>query len=101
MEFSIEAILSAISTVGFPIVMVAACAWFIYVIWNKSQQDTQRMISEITAQHQSREEKLYEQLDKFSNVLINFNATLGSIDARLSIIEQHFFICEDKKIGQI
>ena len=71
-----EAVLGAIGTVGFPIAICLLCVYFIYKVW---QQQT-------TANHE-REEKLYEQIGKFSAALDNFGNTLSVIDARLAIIE--------------
>ena len=71
-----EALLGAIGTVGFPIVVCLLCGYFIYKVW---QQQT-------TANHE-REEKLYEQIGRFSAALDNFGNTLSVIDARLEVIE--------------
>lgn len=46
-----EAWTNVISTVGFPIAMVIALAYFLFLIWKKS-----------TEQNEKREEKLYEAL---------------------------------------
>lgn len=82
-----EAILTAISTVGFPIVAVLGCAWFIYQVWQKQQQATDLQIKQIYESCQKREDKLCEQVERFNETLINFNTTLAVIDKRLEIIE--------------
>lgn len=82
-----EPVLTAISTVGFPIVAVIGCCWFIYTFWKKEQEQTQIQLKMIIDQSQKREDRLYEQIDKFSNSLDNFNTTLNSIDKRLAVIE--------------
>lgn len=60
-----DKILNAISSVGFPIVMSGACAYFLYTI--------------IT--------KLMGQMDKFAESLDKFNDTLIGMDKRLENIE--------------
>lgn len=82
-----EAIFTAISTVGFPVVAVVSCAWFIYQIWQKQQQATDAQIKQIYESCQKRENKLCEQIERFNEVLNNFNTTLAVIDKRLEIIE--------------
>lgn len=82
-----ESILTAISTVGFPIVAVIAIGWFFYQFWTKNHADMIRQMDQMAERCQAREDKLYAQLDKFSVVLNGFNATLASIDARLEVIE--------------
>lgn len=82
-----ESILTAISTVGFPIVAVIAVGWFFYQFWTKNHADMIRQMDQMAERCQAREDKLYAQLDKFSVVLNGFNSTLASIDARLEVIE--------------
>ena len=60
-----QSIINAVSTVGFPIVMCGACAYFLYTIINK----------------------LMAQMDKFAESLDKFNNTLISMDKRLEHIE--------------
>ena len=66
-----------ISTLGFPIACVVACAYYIIIINRQSREDTK-----------AREERMYSQLDKFSDSLDNFNATLVRIDTRLEAVEK-------------
>lgn len=82
-----ESILTAISTVGFPIVAVIAVGWFFYQFWTKNHADMVRQMDQMAERCQAREDKLYAQIDKFSVVLNGFNSTLASIDARLEVIE--------------
>ena len=82
-----EEILTAISTVGFPIVAVIGLAFFIYKVWVKSQESMQNQIQSAAELNRIREEKLYEQIDKFNSTLSDFNCTLISIDKRLELIE--------------
>ena len=82
-----EEVLTAISTVGFPIVAVIGLAFFIYKVWAKSQENMQNQIQSAAELNRIREEKLYEQIDKFNATLSDFNSTLISIDKRLELIE--------------
>lgn len=82
-----ESILAAISTVGFPVLAVLGCAWFIYQVWNNQQKRIDASINQIFESCKSREDKLCEQVDRFSETLANFNTTLAVIDKRLEIIE--------------
>jgi predicted negative regulator of RcsB-dependent stress response len=49
----LNVIQTAISTLGFPIVIAIALMWFIWKLWNKTQE-----------QNEERESKLYEVLGK-------------------------------------
>lgn len=78
-----ETILSAIDSVGFPIVLVIGLVFFCY--W---------MIKQNNERTKEREAKLYEiiheemdKLDKFSLTMDKFNETLIKIDSRVEIIE--------------
>lgn len=82
-----EQILTAISTVGFPILAALACGRFIYYLYTKSQNDMIQEMNTMREAYQKREEYLFEQINKFNEALNNFNATLSSIDSRLGTIE--------------
>ena len=72
----IENISSLITTLGFPIVCVIACAYFInYII--KAERD----------ENQKREEKYIETINKFSVVLEKVNDNLSAINKRLEYFE--------------
>ena len=85
-----ESILTAISTVGFPIVAVAAVSWFFYQFWTKNHEDMVKQMDQMAERSQIREDKLYSQLDKFATSLNSFNVTLASIDARLEVMEHRY-----------
>ena len=74
-----EAAVTLIQTLGFPIACVIALGFFVYKIYLTEKEEGH-----------AREERLYAQLDKFSDSLTNFNATLIKIDTRLSIIEDYY-----------
>lgn len=66
-----------IADLGFPIACVVGCAYF---IWNTTQQ--QRI------DNGKREDRMFEQLDKFGDSLDSFNETLCKIDKRLETVEK-------------
>ena len=72
-----ENIIQLIQTLGFPIACVVACGWFIA----KKDKAT-------TEANCKREERMYQQFDKFSTSLDNFNDTLKSIDNRVGAVEK-------------
>ena len=61
-----------ISTLGFPIALVVAMAWFIYTLWKQSA---------------ARETKLYEELAECRKVNQQAVETLALYAERLSVIE--------------
>ena len=73
---SIEEITSAITTLGFPIIGVIACAYFI-----------NKMIEAQREENQNREEKYIETINKFSTVLDKVNENLINNNKRLEYIE--------------
>ena len=72
----IEEITSAISTLGFPIICVIACGYFI-----------NNMIKAQREENQKREEKYIETINKFSSVLEKVNENLINNNKRLEYIE--------------
>ncbi|HIX13551.1 MAG TPA: hypothetical protein H9985_08095 [Candidatus Anaerofilum faecale] len=72
-----EGITTIIQNMGFPIACVIACGWYILKLSEQSRTDSTK-----------REERLFSQLDKFSDSLDNFNSTLVRIDARLEAVEK-------------
>ena len=71
-----DEISNLVTTLGFPIVCVIACAYFInYII--KAERD----------ENQRREEKYIETINKFSVVLEKVNDNLSAINKRLEYFE--------------
>ena len=71
-----EEITKLITSLGFPIVCVIGCAYFInYII--KAERD----------ENQKREEKYIETINKFSIVLEKVNDNLSAINKRLEYFE--------------
>lgn len=69
-------IVSIITNVGFPIVCVIGCAYFINYI-----------IKEERLENQAREERYLETINKFSDVLEKVNDNLSTNNKRLEYIE--------------
>lgn len=72
-----------ITSLGFPIVCVLCLSWFVYKMWNSSREDMKVEMERIIEDSKQREEKLNNQIDKFSESLNNFNLTLTKIETRL------------------
>ena len=73
---SVEEISSIITTLGFPIVCVIACAYFINYIIKAEREENQK-----------REEKYIETINKFSTVLEKVNDNICTNNKRLEYIE--------------
>ena len=81
----IEEITSAITTLGFPIICVIACAYFINYIIKAEREENQK-----------REEKYIETINKFSIVMDKVNDNLIANNKRLEYIENKLDeICVD------
>ena len=72
----VEEITSIITNLGFPIVCVVACAYFINYIIKAEREENQK-----------REEKYIETINKFSVVLEKVNDNLSAINKRLEYFE--------------
>ena len=83
----IEEITSAITTLGFPIICVIACGYFI-----------NNMIKSQREENQNREERYIETINKFSTVLEKVNENLINNNKRLEYIENKLDeICIDNE----
>ena len=71
-----EEITKLITTLGFPIVCVIGCAYFINYIIKAEREENQK-----------REEKYIETINKFSVVLEKVNDNLSAINKRLEYFE--------------
>ena len=69
-------IINLITNLGFPIVCVIACAYFINYIIKAERQENQK-----------REEKYIDTINKFSVVLEKVNDNLSAINKRLEYFE--------------
>ena len=82
----IEEITSAITTLGFPIICVIACAYFINYIIKAEREENQK-----------REEKYIETINQFSVVMDKVNDNLIANNKRLEYIENKLDeVCADK-----
>ena len=81
----IEEITTAITTLGFPIVCVIACGYFINNIIKSEREE-----------NQNREESYIETINKFSTVLEKVNENLINNNKRLEYIENKLDeVCSD------
>ena len=82
-----DEIVNLVTTLGFPIVCVIACAYFInYII--KAERD----------ENQKREEKYIETINQFSVVMDKVNDNLIANNKRLEYIENKLDeVCADKE----
>ena len=81
----IEEITSAITTLGFPIICVIACAYFINYIIKAEREENQK-----------REEKYIETINQFSVVMDKVNDNLIANNKRLEYIENKLDeVCAD------
>ena len=71
-----DEITNLVTTLGFPIVCVIGCAYFINYIIKAERQENQK-----------REEKYIETINKFSVVLEKVNDNLSAINKRLEYFE--------------
>ena len=82
-----EEISTLITTLGFPIVCVIACAYFINYIIKAEREENQK-----------REEKYIETINKFSVVIDKVNDNLIANNKRLEYIENKLDeVCADKE----
>ena len=83
----VEEITSAITTLGFPIVCVIACAYFINYIIKAEREENQK-----------REEKYIETINNFSVVIDKVNDNLIANNKRLEYIENKLDeVCFDER----
>ena len=83
----IEEITSAITTLGFPIICVIACAYFI-----------NNMIKAQREENQKREDKYIETINNFTIVMDKVNENLITNNKRLEYIENKLDeVCSDKE----
>ena len=79
-----EAILSAIATVGFPIVAVLALGYFVFLIWKQSVEREKLLMEEIT------ENRLVNK--QFAEIIAKYEITLGEIKSDVKDIKDTLHI---------
>lgn len=81
-----DTILSAITTVGFPIVCAIVMGWFIYKIYTNSTEQNKANMEQVQARCAEREEKLYEQIGKAQEINGQAIATISHYAEKLDVI---------------
>ena len=82
-----DEITNLVTTLGFPIVCVIACAYFINYIIKAEREENQK-----------REEKYIETINQFSVVLDKVNDNISTNNKRLEYIENKLDeVCADKE----
>lgn len=82
-----DAILSAITTVGFPIVCAGVMGWFIYKIYVNTTEQQKQNMEKVQARCAEREEKLYAYIDKAQEINGQAIATITLYAERLDTIQ--------------
>ena len=83
-----QTIQSIISTLGFPIVCTIGLGVFVFNIWKAQREDNNAQLAKMSERCLAREERLYQQMDKYSQILSDAVETLTKIDTRISILEE-------------
>lgn len=85
-----ESIQTAVTTLGFPIVMVLALCWFIKCLWDKSQEQNEKRedkLYTVIAKAQEQNEKLSQTNSEFVAVLTTYKTDLDEIKNDVSDIK--------------
>lgn len=86
----LNAIQSLISTLGFPIVMVIALAWFIWKIWTKTQEQNdirEGKLYEVIGNAQAQNEALSKTNSEFITILNTYKTDLETIKSDVAEIK--------------
>ena len=83
-----QAIQTLISTLGFPIVCSIVLGIFVFKIWKAQREDNNSQLAKMSERCLAREERLYEQMDKYNEILSDAVETLAKIDTRISVLEE-------------
>ena len=83
-----QTIQSIISTLGFPIVCTIGLGVFVFNIWKAQREDNNAQLAKMSERCLAREERLYEQMDKYNEILSDAVETLAKIDTRISVLEE-------------
>ena len=63
-----QTIQSIISTLGFPIVCTIGLGVFVFNIWKAQREDNNAQLAKMSERCLAREERLYEQMDKYNEI---------------------------------
>lgn len=83
-----QTIQTLISTLGFPIVCSIGLSIFVFKIWKAQREDNNKQLTQISESCLAREERLYQQMDKYNEILSDAVETLTKIDTRISVLEE-------------
>lgn len=83
-----QTIQSLISTLGFPIVCSVGLGVFVFKIWKAEREDNSEQLAQMSERCLAREERLYQQMDKYNEILSDAVETLVKIDTRISVLEE-------------
>lgn len=83
-----QTIQTLISTLGFPIVCSIGLAIFVFKIWKAQREDNNAQLAKMSESCLEREERLYQQMDKYNEILSDAVETLAKIDTRISVLEK-------------
>ena len=82
-----QSVSTLISTVGFPIACCIAMAWFIFQVFQKTTDQTQKNMEQVQARCKEREERLYERLQENQKIIGEAVGTISKYADRLETIQ--------------
>lgn len=82
-----EAVVTLISTVGFPIACAIGMGWFIYQIFLKTTAQNEKNMERVQARCKEREEKLYSEIEKNRQINEKAIETIAQYAGRLETIQ--------------
>lgn len=94
-----EQVLTAITQVGFPIVLCLGLCWFVYIIYKNTTQENKENMAAVQARCKEREEKLYDYLEKAQAINSQAIATIARYDEKLNVIQEDLEAIKEKVLG--
>lgn len=76
-----------VTNVGFPIICVAAMAWFIYEIFTKTTAQNEENMQKVQERCAAREDKLYEEIKENREINAKAIATIAQYAEKLDTIQ--------------
>lgn len=93
-----EAVLAAITQVGFPIVCAGVMGWFIYKIYTNTTQQNKENMEKVQERCAEREEILYKQIEKAQEINGQAIATITLYAEKLDSIQADVKEIKDKLV---